>query len=154
MDILFIGEGPGETEDKEGMPFVGKAGTFLRETIEEQNPEGLKLGFANLVACRPTPRKGKNRPPEYLEVRTCSPRLRDFVRIVQPLMVVGLGRVPETYLPRILKEAEYTGRRLVFRHPSFFLHNGGQNSPAYPDWAEAFRILFTVVRGMKEKGMK
>lgn len=95
-DILFIGEGPGRTEDLSGRVFDGKAGQVLDEMIQEaglnHRRKGTRYFITNLVACRPTDRiAGPNRPPEPEEIENCSPRLSGVVELVKPKIVVTLG---------------------------------------------------------------
>lgn len=144
VDVLFIGEGPGESEDALGKPFIGKAGTLLRETIEAINPpEGINYGFANLVECRPQDiSRGRNRQPLENEIRECSPRLAQLIRILNPGVVVALGRVPEFWVPLSLEKAEWDGELKHAYHPSYILRTGGKNSKGYGEYLEFFRKLF------------
>jgi DNA polymerase len=88
-EILFIGEGPGEEEDRQARPFVGRSGKLLTKIIQD----GMKLRredvyIANIVKCRPS----GNREPEKDEVATCKPFLLKQIRAIQPKVIVTLGR--------------------------------------------------------------
>ena len=93
-DIFFIGEGPGENEDREGMPFVGRSGKLLDETL---NKFGLSrdknVYIANMVKCRPP----ENRDPKKDEVTACIGFLKEQIEAVNPKVVVCLGRVSASY---------------------------------------------------------
>lgn len=88
-DILFIGEGPGETEDEQGLPFVGKAGALLTQMIEK----GMGLSrsdvyICNIVKCRPP----RNRTPLANEIAACRPFLDGQIAAVKPKVIVSLGK--------------------------------------------------------------
>lgn len=88
-EILFVGEGPGFHEDRKGEPFVGEAGALLDNIIERVlRLDRSQVYIANVVKCRPP----NNRDPEPDEVAACSPFLHRQVQLVQPKVVVGLGR--------------------------------------------------------------
>ncbi len=87
-DLMFIGEAPGADEDRQGEPFVGRAGQLLTQIIES----GMKLKrgdvyIANVLKCRPP----GNRNPESAEVETCSPYLVRQIELIQPKVIVALG---------------------------------------------------------------
>jgi uracil-DNA glycosylase family 4 len=88
-DLMFIGEGPGQEEDRRGLPFVGKAGELLTQMIEK----GLGIArsevyICNIVKCRPP----NNRTPLENEVATCSPFLDGQIAAVRPKVIVALGK--------------------------------------------------------------
>lgn len=86
-DILFIGEGPGSTEDELGRPFVGRAGALLDKMIVAMGLERKDVFIANAVKCRPP----NNRTPTPLEVDTCWDYLRRQIETIQPKVIVTLG---------------------------------------------------------------
>lgn len=93
-DLLFIGEGPGEQEDLQGVPFVGRAGELLTQMIEK----GLEIPrsavyICNIVKCRPP----GNRTPQADEVQTCRPYLDAQIDAVAPKVIISLGK-PATSL--------------------------------------------------------
>lgn len=86
-DIMLIGEGPGADEDREGYPFVGKAGQLMNKAFDGLNIDRQKLYIANIVKCRPP----KNRVPEDDEATACLDYLRNQVLLVKPKIIVLLG---------------------------------------------------------------
>ena len=104
-DIMFIGEGPGADEDKQGIPFVGKAGKLMDKAFEGLGIERGNVYIANIVKCRPP----KNRVPEADESKACLDYLRNQVILVKPKIIVLLG---STALKNILgKEYSITSAR-------------------------------------------
>ena len=98
-DWLFIGEGPGFYEDQQGEPFVGVSGKLLDNMLAAI---GLKRGdkayIANIVKCRPTDSGGKDRPPTPAEAVACRPYLERQIALIQPKIIVALGRIASTVL--------------------------------------------------------
>lgn len=104
-DIMLIGEGPGADEDKQGEPFVGKAGQLMNKAFDGLNIDRQKLYIANIVKCRPP----ANRVPEDDEANKCLDYLRNQVILVEPKIIVLLG---STALKNILgKEFGITSAR-------------------------------------------
>lgn len=104
-DIMFIGEGPGADEDREGEPFVGKAGKLMNEAFKGIGINREEVYIANIVKCRPP----QNRVPEEDEANTCLNYLRNQVILVKPKIIVLLGN---TALKNILgKEYSITNMR-------------------------------------------
>jgi DNA polymerase len=111
--ILFVGEAPGEHEDREGKPFVGAAGKLLDHFIDFLGLEEEEYYIANILKCRPP----KNRDPLPEEEEACLPFLREQVRILKPAMLVCLGRIAAQ---RIISP----DFRITRQHGVFFQHNG------------------------------
>lgn len=88
-DLMFIGEGPGADEDKEGIPFVGKAGKLMNMAFQGIGIEREEVYIANIVKCRPP----GNRNPENDEAIACMDYLRSQVMLVKPKIIVLLGSV-------------------------------------------------------------
>jgi len=86
--IMFIGEGPGENEDLQGRPFVGRAGDLLNKMILGMGLKREQVYIANIVKCRPP----QNREPAPDEVATCTPYLEKQIEIIRPRVIVTLGR--------------------------------------------------------------
>lgn len=104
-DIMFIGEGPGADEDKQGLPFVGKAGKLMNEAFKGLGIKREEVYIANIVKCRPP----QNRVPEQDEAEACLNYLRNQVILVKPKIIVLLG---STALKNILgKEYGITSAR-------------------------------------------
>lgn len=88
--VMFVGEGPGEQEDKEGEPFVGKSGQLLDKYLEIVDlSRNDNIYIANIVKCRPP----QNRDPKPEEQDACIEHLRRQVKIIQPKIIVCLGRI-------------------------------------------------------------
>lgn len=103
--IMFIGEGPGGDEDKQGEPFVGKAGQLMNMAFDIVGIKRDEVYIANIVKCRPP----NNRDPEEDEITACIDYLRNQVMIVKPEIIVLLGRIA---LQNILgKEYKITATR-------------------------------------------
>lgn len=104
-DIMMIGEGPGADEDKQGIPFVGRAGQLMNKAFEGLGIDRGELYIANIVKCRPP----SNRVPESDEAEACLNYLRNQVILVRPKIIVLLG---STALKNILgKEYGITSSR-------------------------------------------
>lgn len=130
-DLLFVGEGPGKTEDVMGRPFVGQAGRLLDLWMHEANMHvaasryihiPVKFAVTNLVLCRPCDRLGgPNRAPTPCEQGNCRPRLSHFLQeIARPRGLVTLGKVAAANLP------SYELPRLELIHPAAVIRNGGR----------------------------
>lgn len=92
--IMLIGEGPGRDEDIQGYPFVGAAGQLLDKMLAAINLDRAKVYIANIVKCRPP----QNRTPLNDEALACLPYLRAQVALVQPKIIVCLGRTAAMYI--------------------------------------------------------
>lgn len=132
---LFIGEGPGRNEDLKGEPFVGPAGKLLDNMLLAM---GLKRGenayIANIVKCRPTDDTGRDRPPTPAEAAACLPYLRRQIELIQPTVLVALGKTAAISLLGLDAETpvsklrgtvhRYAGKPLVVTyHPAYLLRN-------------------------------
>lgn len=142
---LFIGEGPGRNEDLKGEPFVGQAGKLLDNMLLSM---GLRRGenayIANIVKCRPTDDNGRDRPPAPDEVAACLPYLERQIALIQPTMLVALGKTaalalldldPDTPVSRLRgKVHRYAGRPLVVTyHPAYLLRNMADKRKSWED---------------------
>src|SRR6185369_14429813 len=85
-ELVFVGEAPGADEDKQGLPFVGRAGQLLTKIIEAMGYPREEFYIANVVKCRPP----GNRLPEPIEVAACSPFLRAQIEVIRPEFIVTL----------------------------------------------------------------
>lgn len=88
-DLMFVGEAPGEQEDLKGIPFVGRAGQLLDKFLYAVDIDRNDVYIANILKCRPP----KNRDPLPEEEEACIDYLREQVRIIQPKIIVCLGRI-------------------------------------------------------------
>ena len=109
-EIMFVGEGPGREEDESGRPFVGRAGRFLDELIESLPMRREDVYIANIVKCRPP----GNRDPERAEVGQCSSYLQRQIDIIDPLVIVPLGRHALGWFMPELRITASNGK--IFRH--------------------------------------
>lgn len=112
-DILFVGEGPGEQEDLKGEPFVGAAGHLLDDMLSIIDLDRTNCYIANIVKCRPP----RNRDPEEGEQDACIGYLRNQVALIQPKVIVCLGRVAA----KRLIDPDY---RITREHGSWICRNG------------------------------
>ena len=87
-DLLFIGEGPGYHEDRQGRPFVGNSGQLLERLLATINLVREQVFIANVIKCRPS----NNRDPMPQEIEACTPYLRQQIELLDPLVIVTLGR--------------------------------------------------------------
>lgn len=124
-DVLFCGEGPGESEDTLSQPFVGPAGQLLDTIVDAAFSRYPTLTWAmtNLVACIPRNEDGaKAGQPDPVEVESCKPRLRELVTIAAPRLIVAVGALAERWLPHLLTGLpipEFLTAAIV--HPSWIL---------------------------------
>ncbi len=127
-DILFVGEAPGENEDKTGIPFVGRAGKLLDQYLYAVDIPRENVYIANILKCRPP----KNRDPLPAEEDACMDYLRRQVKLINPKIIVCLGRISAMRLIRsdykITKEhGEWVtkGRFLITAvyHPALLLRD-------------------------------
>lgn len=112
-DILFVGEGPGEQEDLQGEPFVGAAGHLLDDMLSIIDLNRKNSYIANIVKCRPP----RNRDPEEGEQDACIEYLRNQVALVEPKVIVCLGRVAA----KRLIDPDY---RITREHGTWICRNG------------------------------
>ena len=112
-DILFVGEGPGEQEDLKGEPFVGAAGHLLDDMLSIIDLNRENVYIANIVKCRPP----RNRDPEEQEQEACIGYLRNQVALIEPKVIVCLGRVAA----KKLIDPDY---RITREHGTWICRNG------------------------------
>ena len=112
-DILFVGEGPGEQEDRTGRPFVGKAGLLLRSTLEVAGVDLDRCRITNTVHCRPTDEAGKNRKPLVQEIEACNPWLSAEIEATRPKLIVALGDTALKGLFGSGKKAKYKDLKIT-----------------------------------------
>jgi DNA polymerase len=106
-ELMFVGEAPGEDEDRLGEPFVGKAGQLLTRIIQAMGLQREKVYIANIIKCRPP----RNRNPEPDEIETCSPFLRRQIEIIRPKVICALGNfAAQTLLATGQKISQLRGR--------------------------------------------
>ncbi len=137
-EVMFIGEGPGEQEDKQGEPFVGPAGKLLDEMLEMIDLNRNKVYIANVVKCRPP----GNRDPQAEEQEACRHWLDKQIELINPKIIVCLGRIAAKAMIdpdfRITKEHgqwyDVDQRRMMATyHPSALLRDVGKRPEAFTD---------------------
>lgn len=98
-EIMFIGEGPGRTEDQTGRPFVGRAGKLLDEMLKEIGLHRDKVFITNVVKCRPISPEGRDRKPTEDEMSTCTPLyLEKQIDMIEPAIICTLGNTAAAYI--------------------------------------------------------
>ena len=138
-DWLFVGEGPGAEEDQRGEPFVGQAGKLLDSMLAAIGlARGKNVYIANAVKCRPP----ENRTPEPEEIAACRPYLERQIELIQPKLIVALGRpAAQTLLQAEVKIAAARGRLHDYRgiplvvtyHPAYLLRTLLDKAKAWED---------------------
>lgn len=147
--LLFIGEGPGENEDLQGEPFVGRAGKLLDKLLITIGLDRSKVYIANMVKCRPP----RNRDPLPEEQDACIGYLREQVRLIHPQLIVCLGRIAAQRIIspdfKVTKQhgqwIERKGTYLMGTfHPAAILRNQGQMPDALQDFLSIQDMLLTL----------
>ncbi|MSQ60691.1 MAG: uracil-DNA glycosylase [Betaproteobacteria bacterium] len=146
---LFVGEGPGAEEDAKGEPFVGQAGRLLDNMLASIGLQrGQDVYIANIVKCRPP----GNRVPEPAEANACEPYLKRQIALIQPRLIVALGKTAaDNLLQRQTSIASLRGSLhdyhgiplIVTYHPAYLLRN-------LPDKSKAWEDLCFVVETMTQ----
>ena len=145
--IMFIGEAPGFHEDQQGLPFVGAAGQFLNELLVQVDIDRESVYITNVIKCRPP----GNRDPKIEEVETCKPFLDRQIALIDPKVVVTLGRhsmaraFPDEKISMVHGEARKVGDQiyLPMYHPAAALHQPSLRSSVEAD----FQILRELLDG-------
>ena len=154
-EIMFIGEGPGKKEDELGRPFVGAAGKFLDEMLSIIKLKRDQVYIANVVKCRPP----QNRDPLHEEATACWPWLLEQIKIIEPKLIVTLGRHSmERFLPNqkisqmhgtlVIKTIPEIGRLNFYTlyHPAAALYNGSMRETLIKDFKKIPRVLEKIER--------
>lgn len=154
-DIMFVGEGPGEQEDLQGIPFVGPAGKLLDDMLSIIDLDRTSCYIANVVKCRPP----RNRDPEAEEQDACFHFLREQIELVHPKIIVCLGRIAAMRLIRpdfrITREHGmwFQGGEVwltAIYHPSALLRDPSKRPETFDDLLE-IRDRLAILREMEEK---
>jgi DNA polymerase len=150
-DWLFVGEAPGAEEDKRGEPFVGAAGQLLDNmlaAIRLQRSDNVYI--ANVLKCRPP----ENRDPQGEEVKKCDPYLKRQVELIQPKLIVALGKFAaqsllgsdETIAAMRGKLHDYNGVPVIVTyHPSYLLRSLNEKAKAWEDLCFARATMSTLL---------
>lgn len=144
--LMFVGEAPGEEEDKRGEPFVGRAGQLLTKIIEAIGLTRDQVYIANVIKCRPP----GNRNPEGDEVEQCEPFLFRQIDAIQPRVIVSLGKFAAQSLLKTMDPiTRLRGRRFDYRgaaliptfHPAYLLRNPSAKREVWEDMKKVRAIL-------------
>jgi len=152
-NLMLIGEAPGEEEDKQGVPFVGKAGQLLDKILAAIGFQRSEIYIANILKCRPP----SNRDPNPDEIEQCKPHLDQQIAAIQPKVILALGRIAgqtllksEAPLGRLRKETHaYQGVPLIVTyHPAALLRNPQWKKATWED-VQNLRRLYDRLAGDK-----
>jgi DNA polymerase len=149
-DLMFIGEAPGAEEDRQGLPFVGRAGGLLNELLAGIGLSRENVFVANVLKCRPP----GNRDPQPIEIDTCRPYLESQVELIQPKVIATLGNFATKLItanqtgitrvrgtPQVHTLGERTLRVFPILHPAAILRNPNQRGLMDQDFAALARLL-------------
>ena len=145
-EVMFIGEGPGEQEDLQGEPFVGKAGKLLDDMLKMIDLDRSKVYIANIVKCRPP----KNRDPLATEQEACRHWLDEQLSIIDPKIIICLGRIAATAIIR--EDFKITRERgqwfdvnsrmcMAIYHPAALLRDETKRPETFADLREIRKVL-------------
>ncbi len=148
-EIMFVGEGPGADEDRQGRPFVGRAGVLLTKMINAMGLDRSRVYIANVVKCRPP----GNRDPEAEEIRACLPFLEQQIECIKPKVIIALGRIAAAAL--LNKREPLSNIRGNFfekngikvmptYHPSFLLRQERERRYKAEAWADLRQVMALV----------
>jgi len=144
--LMFVGEAPGEEEDKRGEPFVGRAGQLLTKIIEAIGLTRDQVYIANVIKCRPP----GNRNPEADEVEQCEPFLFRQIDVIKPRVIVPLGKFAAQSLLKTMdpitrlrgRQFDYRGAVLIPTfHPAYLLRNPSAKREVWEDMKRVRAIL-------------
>lgn len=149
--LMLIGEAPGFHEDQQGEPFVGRAGQLLTAMIKCMGFERSQVYIANILKCRPP----NNRDPLPEEVGLCTRFLDQQIALIQPRLLLAVGRIASHYLLQTKSSLEslrnkvhqYGGNRtplIVTYHPAYLLRNPADKKKAFADLQFTWRTLGTL----------
>ncbi|HEY5020140.1 MAG TPA: uracil-DNA glycosylase [Steroidobacteraceae bacterium] len=139
-ELLVIGEAPGAEEDRQGEPFVGRAGQLLNSMLRAMGNARESVYIANVLKCRPP----GNRDPKPEEVASCRPFLQRQIDLLQPLLILAVGRIAaqnllqtDTPIGRLRGQVHRFGARatplIVTYHPAYLLRSPGEKRKAWVD---------------------
>ncbi|HSE29030.1 MAG TPA: uracil-DNA glycosylase [Candidatus Saccharimonadales bacterium] len=149
-EIVFIGEAPGKNEDEQGRPFVGAAGKFLNEMLQEAGLQREDVYITNIVKYRPP----NNRDPLPEEKHAFWPYLLGQLKVINPKLVVTLGRhsmeyfLPSQKISQVHGYAKRNGDLVVMPlfHPAAALYNGGMRQTLIDDFKKIPSVLEQLER--------
>ncbi len=154
-EIMFIGEGPGREEDRQGLPFVGRSGQYLDYLLEKIGMKREQVFIANVVKCRPP----KNRDPLPDEIIACKAYLDRQITLINPLVIATLGRFsmaryfPKAKISRVHGQPKYEDGRAYypFFHPAAALRNPNLRRDMEADMERLLEVV-AKVKEMRSAG--
>ena len=144
--LMFVGEAPGRDEDRQGRPFVGRAGQLLTKIIEAMGFKRQDVYIANVVKCRPP----ENRTPRPDEVKACSPYLLRQIELINPRVIVALGKIAAEFLLQTDKSiSDLRGHFGQFEgipvmptfHPAYLVRNEGNREIKRLVWEDMKKVM-------------
>jgi DNA polymerase len=144
--VMLVGEAPGRNEDLKGEPFVGAAGQLLDELLAHAGLVRGEVYIANVLKCRPP----GNRDPEPVEIETCTPFLREQIRLVEPEVLVTLGNFATRFvlktqagITRLRGAVQRAGRFTVLPifHPAAAIYDRTKRDVLFDDFARLAELL-------------
>jgi len=144
--LVFVGEGPGYEEDKQGKPFVGAAGKLLNRILEAMHLSREDVYICNIVKCRPP----NNRNPKPEEISTCVPFLERQIRAIEPEFICALGKfAAQTLLQEEKPISRLRGQFHTYQgipvmptyHPAYLLRNPGSKRDVWNDMQQLMKRL-------------
>lgn len=147
-EVMFIGEAPGANEDLQGEPFVGRAGMLLNSMTQSIGLKRSDVYIANILKCRPP----NNRDPEPQEVKLCTPYLERQIALIQPKILVAVGRIAAQFLLNTTESMGHLRGRtykygsqniplIVTYHPAYLLRSPSEKRKAYVDFLLIKRMI-------------
>ena len=160
-ELMFIGEAPGADEDREGEPFVGKAGQLLTRIIQTMGLSRETVYIANILKCRPdTPgQSAGNRKPSPEEMQTCIPYLHEQIDLIRPKVIVALGATAvEGLLGKTIGITRLRGQWRMYRgiplmptyHPAYLLRNQALSEKRRV-WEDMLLVMEKLVLPINER---
>lgn len=157
-EIVFIGEAPGKKEDEQGIPFVGSAGKFLAEMLNNIGIKREDIYITNVVKYRPP----DNRDPSPEEKEACNEWLINELKIISPKLIIFLGRhsmtrffptekISEIHGKLLIKNTDELGRQafMPLYHPAAALYNGGMRETLIKDFKKIPLALEKIGHSLK-----
>lgn len=151
--LVFVGEGPGQDEDLQGIPFVGRAGKLLTRIIEAMGLQRSDVYICNIVKCRPP----GNRNPEPDEIATCEPFLKRQLAVIKPEYICALGAfAAQTLLQTSTPISHLRGRFHTWQgiqliptfHPAYLLRNPSSKRQVWEDMQQLMRACGLPIKAV------
>ncbi len=136
--LVIVGEAPGQQEDAIGQPFIGRSGQLLTLMLKSINIKRDEIFITNILKCRPT----NNRDPQQNEINSCTPYLNQQLAILQPKLIVALGRIAAQFLLKNKQSLANLRSKIHYYnniplittyHPAYLLRAPAQKAKSYQD---------------------